>query len=230
MGLLANRFGPRFDVVDDNLATNLREHREARALSQDDLAQRMNERGFSFSQSTIWKIEQGKRPVKISELVALADALGTLNWTTLLDPPVQARHHRDVELAHRRAGDAYAELKIAATDFLEAQVAVAVSVHSARVAEVAVNDLWTSWLREPAERAVIEARIESGHDESSRLELVDELDKVVRALREQGYEPLIDINEIESNDAPAKGADAARSADAVSPTEDVAAAPGRPAR
>lgn len=222
MGLLGNRFGPRFEVVDDNLAINLREHREARALSQDDLAQRMNERGFSFSQSTIWKIEQGKRPVKISELVALADALDTFNWTTLLFSPGQARHHRDVELAHRGAGAAYAALKLAAAQFIEAQFEVAVAAHSAGEAGVAVNDLWTSWLRQPAERAVIEARVESEREEGFRVELVDDVDKVLRALREQGYEPLIDISEIQSNAAAVK-ASAARAA--ASSTEDAAAAP-----
>jgi hypothetical protein len=35
------------------------------------------DRGFGFGQATIWKIESGQRPVKASELVALADCLGS---------------------------------------------------------------------------------------------------------------------------------------------------------
>jgi transcriptional regulator with XRE-family HTH domain len=69
-----------FADIDQNIAANLRTHREADGISQDGLAQQMADRGFGFSQATIWKIESGQRPVKASELVALADALEVRAW------------------------------------------------------------------------------------------------------------------------------------------------------
>jgi transcriptional regulator with XRE-family HTH domain len=47
--------------------------REAAAISQEELAQRMADLGFGFSQATTWKIERGQRPVKASELITLAE-------------------------------------------------------------------------------------------------------------------------------------------------------------
>ncbi len=67
----------RYTDIDQSIAANLRTYREAGNISQDELAQRMADRGFGFSQATIWKIESGQRPVRASELVALADSLGS---------------------------------------------------------------------------------------------------------------------------------------------------------
>jgi transcriptional regulator with XRE-family HTH domain len=44
----------------------------------------MADRGFGFSQATIWKIERGERPVRASELVALAGSLGVMSATSLM--------------------------------------------------------------------------------------------------------------------------------------------------
>ena len=62
----------RYTDIDQNIAANLRTYREADNISQDELAQRMADRGFGFSQATVWKIESGQRPVRASELIALA--------------------------------------------------------------------------------------------------------------------------------------------------------------
>ena len=72
----------RYTDIDQNIAANLRTYREADNISQDELAQRMADRGFGFSQATIWKIESGQRPVRASELVALADSLGIMTATS----------------------------------------------------------------------------------------------------------------------------------------------------
>lgn len=185
-----------FGQVDEHLAANLRQARETQGLSQDELAQRMAERGFGFGQATIWKIEQGKRPVKISELVALADALGLRGWTVLLSDPRDANRQFQLESAHFRAGAAYSDLKAAAARFLEAQAEVAVAVHDVRTAGGHEGPLWGAWVQTPAERAVIEARVEwERHDEQVE-QLDDEVEKLLRAFRDSGYQPLIDIEAI----------------------------------
>ncbi len=47
----------RYTFIDRNISANLRIYREAGTISQDELAQLMADRGFGFSQATIWKIE-----------------------------------------------------------------------------------------------------------------------------------------------------------------------------
>jgi len=68
--------------VDRCVASNVRYFREELGLSQKELAQRMSERGFGFTQATIWKIESCQREVRISEGVALCAALNLLAGPT----------------------------------------------------------------------------------------------------------------------------------------------------
>lgn len=52
-------------------------------MSQKELADRLSEFGFSIQQSAIAKIEKGTRPLRVSELVAIAHALG-IPWQSLM--------------------------------------------------------------------------------------------------------------------------------------------------
>lgn len=191
--------------VEQNFATNVREYREQLGLSQEDLAQRMAERGFGFTQATVWKIEQGKRAVRIAEAVALMDALGLPSWMNLTRSPHAFRRDAQLQAAHRHAGAAFAAIKDAAAEFLRAQDEVAVVAHEAREAGVAVNSLWTSWLGELAERAVIEARIAYDREDAIHQDLHDTVSTIMAAIRASGYEPVINLDEMKTvgTDSPA---------------------------
>jgi transcriptional regulator with XRE-family HTH domain len=71
--------------VTERFGENVRVLREARGLSQDDLAREMTERGWQYYQSTVYKIEHGGK-VSFSESVDLAAILRTsldrFTWTT----------------------------------------------------------------------------------------------------------------------------------------------------
>jgi len=56
------------------VGANVRWFRKAAGVSQSELAQRLAERGFPFSQTTVVKTEQGVRPLKFEE----ADAIGEI--------------------------------------------------------------------------------------------------------------------------------------------------------
>lgn len=58
------------------LGQRLRQLREQRHLSQQRIADRMDERGFHWLQSTVWKVEAGQRYVLFEEAVVLAEVLG----------------------------------------------------------------------------------------------------------------------------------------------------------
>lgn len=57
---------------DSVFGARLRQAREASKLTQDSLAESMQNRGFDFTQATIYKIESGKRKVSVGEALALA--------------------------------------------------------------------------------------------------------------------------------------------------------------
>ncbi len=191
-----------FSEIDKNVAANLRVYRETRGVSQEELAQRMTDRGFGFSQATIWKIEQGKRPVKIGEVVALAHALGLIRWADLTLDPASANHQARLEHAHRMAAESYLQIKTATTAYLEAQIEVAFATREARDAGVPVGLLWTSWLETPAERAVLEARIEEQEHDSMLERIDDAVRQIIEALRDRGFEAILDPAAIEYEDGP----------------------------
>src|SRR5262245_21922258 len=153
----------RFTGIDQNIAAGVRAYREAAGISQDELAQRMSDRGFGFSQATVWKIERGQRPVKASELVVLADFLGGLRLSpmSLTSEPGAARHRARMQQANHLAHGAYQALKAAAVAYIEAQFEVAAAAREAHDDGVIVTELDISWLSIPPEEAVIQARIET---------------------------------------------------------------------
>jgi transcriptional regulator with XRE-family HTH domain len=183
--------------IDQNIAANLRTYREAGGISQEELAQRMADRGFGFSQATIWKIESGQRPVRASELVALADSFGILLATSLTDKPEMTRHEVRLEQARRKTGHAYETLKEAAAEYLDAQVELVVMARQAHDAGLALTELHTSWLDTPAEEAVIEARVEAEQDAARSEQINDEVNKILDVLRSNGYMPTLRIEDVE---------------------------------
>jgi transcriptional regulator with XRE-family HTH domain len=187
----------RYTDIDQNIAANLRTYREATAISQEELAQRMADLGFGFSQATIWKIERGQRPVKASELIALADSLGVMTATSLTRQPDAARHQVQLDQANRKAQHAYQALKQAAASYLDAQVELAVMARLAQDAGLAVTGLHTSWLDTPPEEAVIEARVEADQEAARAEQVNDAVNKILDALRSNGYEPALRIEDVE---------------------------------
>jgi transcriptional regulator with XRE-family HTH domain len=187
----------RLTSIDQNIAANLRLHREAGNVSQEELAQRMSDRGFGFTQATIWKIESGQRPVRASELVALADSLQVMSALSLTSEPGAARHHVRLQQANRNAYDAYGALKEAAAAYLQTQIELAFAAREAHDGGLAVTEMHTSWLGIPAEQAAIEARIEADQEEAQARQVDDAVGKVLDALRTVGYEPALRIEDIQ---------------------------------
>ena len=198
---MADREGG-FASIDKNIAVNVRAYREAGNLSQDELAQRMTDRGFGFTQATIWKIESGQRPVRASELLALADALGGVQLppTDLTVNPDFARHDARMAQAHREAAAAYRRLNQAAAAYLEAQIQLLYEVHNAREAGVAPRLLHTAYLDTPPEEAVIEARVDSAHEDFHAGQKVESVVKVLDALRAAGYKGTLSLEDIKVDD------------------------------
>jgi transcriptional regulator with XRE-family HTH domain len=188
--------GDRYKDIDANIAANVRAYREAAGMSQEELAQQMADRGFPFTQATVWKIERGQRPVRAGELIALGDLFGRILVTDLTRHPDATRHEVQLERANAAAAAAYAALKSAAAAYLEAQVQLTYAARLAHDAGYRVTELYTSWLTSPAEEAVIEARVEYATEDERHGRLNDEVSKIIDALRASGYEPHRHIEDI----------------------------------
>jgi transcriptional regulator with XRE-family HTH domain len=182
--------------IDANIAANVRAYREARGISQEDLAGQLAETGFPFSQATIWKIENGQRPVKAAELAALADALEVRSAMTLTRQPDNTRHLIDLQQAAARASSVWHQVKDAATEYLDAQINLLVAAYEAREAGVTVTELETAWLTTTPEEAVIQARVDSDDEETRSEKLNGQVVKVLDALRANGYEPHLRVEDV----------------------------------
>ena len=73
------------DAVEQAVARRLKVLRQLAGLSQTGLAERMFSRGQQWHQSTVWKIEDSRRNVRVGELADLADILGVTPAALLSD-------------------------------------------------------------------------------------------------------------------------------------------------
>jgi len=58
--------------------------------SQQFLADRMRERGWRWSQATVWSVEKGDRPLRLAEAVDVAEVLGADSVADLVGAPLDA--------------------------------------------------------------------------------------------------------------------------------------------
>lgn len=63
------------DDAERRIGRNLRRIREALELTQQDVAERLREKGHRFHQTQIAKIERGERPLRVNEWLAIAEVL-----------------------------------------------------------------------------------------------------------------------------------------------------------
>lgn len=89
---------PRGAIEEANFIANMRRLREEHGWSQGQMAQRMQEAGWTdFHQTTISRMENGSRPVRLGEARGIAGVLGALVGQMILDEPA-ARSLRELEL------------------------------------------------------------------------------------------------------------------------------------
>lgn len=98
-----------FEMFEQHVGQQIREHRQAAKLSQAELAARVTAKGYTVQQSTVAKIEGGTRPIRVAELYVFADAL-EVPWIRFMlnygagaeDQDFQALNARARELHIRR--------------------------------------------------------------------------------------------------------------------------------
>lgn len=101
-------------VGDAVFGLRLKPIREANKWTQEQLALEMQERGFEFTQVTIYKIETGKRKVSVAEALALAEILDTdINALTADSVDDLSVYQTELRLTARELYRAITEAEIA---------------------------------------------------------------------------------------------------------------------
>lgn len=102
-------------ITDEQIGKNLSRLRGE--MSQADLADKMRERGYKWSQATVWAVEKGERPLRLTEAQDVANILNVFSH--------RLTDHDAVSVLEARmhvVSDAHRELKGAIERYHEAQL------------------------------------------------------------------------------------------------------------
>lgn len=102
--------------LDLNFGANVRQVRQQRGLNQEQLAALVQLKGYDLHQTTIGKIERGKRRASVGEAFAIAESL-SVQLPALMQPVSAAELRKSVVVAARRY--------VAALEALSAQMTTA---------------------------------------------------------------------------------------------------------
>lgn len=80
-----------------NFANQMRERRERKGWSQTEMARRLSEEGLKFHQTTVQRVEIGRRPLKLTEAFVIARVLGA-RFEVML-------HGESIEIAYEALAD-----------------------------------------------------------------------------------------------------------------------------
>lgn len=92
-------------------------------MSQQNLANAMRERGHKWSQGTVWKVEQGERPLRYTEALDLGEILG-IDSRRLVDGSLAVKAERHYRRFHSQARSAVLKIEEGVRELLQAQAAL----------------------------------------------------------------------------------------------------------
>src|SRR5688572_30629402 len=113
------------NISDETIGANIQRFRGS--ISQKEMAARMRDAGWKWSQATVWSVEKGERPLRLAEAVDLGDILQVPFVALLLSDRGNA-----VDRAMNDFVDAGHELGSTIKKFYVTQAALARAVEIAR--------------------------------------------------------------------------------------------------
>lgn len=96
--------------------------------SQQWVADQMRERGHKWAQATVWNVESGRRPLRLSEAETLADVLGAN-----VDVFMKDEHQLLLQSTMREVHEAWQRLAAIAESFYRKQFTLALTADNAEV-------------------------------------------------------------------------------------------------
>ncbi len=119
-----------FEYWERAFGEKVRQWRQARNWSQEDLAEELRQFGFDMHQTTVAKLEKGLRPLRVSEAAAIAAVFGMPPLAVFLAPPPEAmplpleRMQESLRLAQESLTALQQQMYDSATKFVAQQAAV----------------------------------------------------------------------------------------------------------
>lgn len=87
-------------------------------MPQAELATKMRNRGYAWSQNTVWQVENGKRPLRFSEAVSLAEVFQA-DISLLSAPPEESLLVQELSATARELDESFREALFALTALKE---------------------------------------------------------------------------------------------------------------
>ena len=162
-------------VSDEQIGKNLARLRGD--MTQKELAAAMKARGCRWSQTTVWSVENGERPLRLAEAEDLRDILPS-GWSLTWRDPDAAAVERS-----RRMYNLDKELRAVVRAYLEEQVQLRFAVEAEGVSP-RVREMVSDWLKATPTMVVEEVAIEDDVQAEAEVQVYEK----VRALHEQHSE------------------------------------------
>lgn len=95
--------------------------------SQKSVADAMRERGWKWSQATVWSVEKGERPLRLTEAADLAVVLGLMSGNDFMRGPTMAQ----IQQLNFEASQRYTAINEATQRYVETRIALSRTVEKA---------------------------------------------------------------------------------------------------
>jgi transcriptional regulator with XRE-family HTH domain len=119
-----------YEYWEKDFGNKVRQWRQARNWSQEDLADRLREQGFDMHQTTVAKIERGTRPLRVAEAAAIATIFRVPPLAVFMGPPPEKlpwsmqQLHETLELAEQNLAAMKELMESSAKRYIEQQAHV----------------------------------------------------------------------------------------------------------
>jgi transcriptional regulator with XRE-family HTH domain len=105
--------------AEDRFAANLKALRNAKGMTQEDFVRAMARQGFKWHQATVYKVENGERPIQFGEAFAAANVLEVPLQEMIGEEPEDAAFRARLRLLAWKLGDARVKVVDAVYDYGE---------------------------------------------------------------------------------------------------------------
>jgi transcriptional regulator with XRE-family HTH domain len=119
-----------YEFWEKSFGTKVRQWRQARNWSQEDLADQLRLQGFDMHQTTVAKIERGTRPLRVAEAAAIANIFRVPPLAVFMGRPPEKlpwsmqQMHETLELAEQSLAAMKEQMEASARHYIQQQAAV----------------------------------------------------------------------------------------------------------
>jgi len=172
------------------IGQNVAQHRARLGWSQAELAERWGRAmGRTIDPTTVTRLERGRRPITVDELMVLTNVMGLRSTEDLTWPPEQVHLVARLRDIGDRLNERYDRIVKTAMEYLSLQVMAQRQIEDAKKAGLLRARELEAWIDQPPESAVISARLvlKDYANELERAQVARERGRqALAALAEQG--------------------------------------------